>query len=138
MATKKDIKYYMSLNWSYTIEQETHKGSSYYIIRVNELPGVCTDATTVEEGMREIRDAIEGAVRLYLKNKEPIPEPIRKEQFKGQIAYRTTNERHYHVAKAAETMHKSISKTIDDLIDAGLDRLNALVKKRCRSSRSRL
>ena len=71
-------------------------------------------------------NAIEGAVRLYLKNKEPIPEPIKKEQFKGQIAYRTTSERHFHVAKAAKTMHKSISKTIDELIDTGLDRLNML------------
>ena len=126
MATKKNVKYYMSLNWSYAIEQDTHKGTHYYIIRVNELPGVCTDATTIEEGMREIRDAIEGAIRLYLKNKEPIPEPINKEQFKGQIAYRTSSQRHYRVAKAARTMHKSISKTIDDLVDAGLDRVNAL------------
>lgn len=126
MATKKNIKYYMNLNWSYTIEQEIHKGARYYIIRVNELPGVCTDATSVEEGMQGIKEAIEGAIRLYLKNKEPIPEPIKKELFKGQIAYRTTSERHYHVAKAAKIMHKSISKTIDDLIDAGLDRLSAL------------
>ena len=123
---KKDIKYYMNLNWSYTVEQETHKGVRYYIIRVNELPGVCTDAETIEEGMRGIKEAIEGAVRLYLKFKEPVPEPIQKAQFKGQIAYRTTSERHYYVAKAAKTMHKSISKTIDDLIDAGLVRLSAL------------
>ena len=126
MATKKDVKYYMSLNWSYTIEQETHKGKHYYIIRVNELPGVCTDAETVEEGMKEIKEAIEGAIRLYIKNKEPIPEPIKKEQFKGQIAYRTTSERHYHVAKAAHSLHKSISKTMDDLIDAGLEYLRVL------------
>jgi predicted RNase H-like HicB family nuclease len=128
MATKKTIKYYMSLNWSYTIEQETHKGKHYYIIRVNELPGVCTDAETVEEGMREIKDAIEGAVKLYLKNKEPVPEPIKKEQFRGHIAYRTTSERHYYVAKAAKAMHKSVSKTIDDLIDAGLERLQILAQ----------
>ncbi len=126
MATKKTIKYYMSLSWSYTIEQETHKGKRYYIIRVNELPGVCTDAETIEEGMRDIKDAIEGAIRLYLKNKEPIPEPIKKEQFKGNIAYRTTSERHYYVAKTAKAMHKSVSKTIDDLIDAGLERLHTL------------
>ena len=116
----------MNLNWSYTIEQETHKSTHYYIIRVNELPGVCTDAPNIEKGMHDIREAIEGAVRLYLKNKEPIPEPIKKTQFKGQIAYRTTSERHYYVAKAAKAMHKSISKAIDELIDAGLDRLNAI------------
>jgi len=122
MATKKNLKYYMNLNWSFTIEQETHKGKHYYIIRVNELPGICTDAETVEEGMKEIQDAIEGAIRLYLKNKEPIPEPIRKEQYRGNIAYRTTCERHYHVAKVAKEMHKSISKTLDTLIDTGLEK----------------
>ena len=125
MATRKDLKYYMNLNWSFTIEQESHKGKHYYIIRVNELPGVCTDAETVEQGMKGIQEAIEGAIRLYLKNKEPIPEPIKKECFKGNIAYRTTRERHYHIAKAAKEMHKSISKTIDDLIDAGLEKIHS-------------
>lgn len=126
MATKKNVKYYLNLNWSYTIEQETHKGKRYYIIRVNELPGVCTDAETIEEGMELIREAIEGAVRLYLKNGEEVPEPIKKEEFKGNIAYRTTSERHYSVAKLSKSMHKSISKTLDDLIDAGMDKLKIL------------
>lgn len=123
MATKKDVKYYLNLNWSYTIESEVHKGERYYIIRVNELPGVCTDANTLEEGMKGIKEAIEGAVRLYLKNREPIPEPIKKDQFKGQIAYRTTSQRHYNVAKTAKILHKSISKTLDELIDLGLEQL---------------
>lgn len=123
MATKKNVKYYLNLNWSYTIEQEAHKGKHYYIIRVNELPGVCTDAESIEEGMQLIKEAIEATIRLYLKNKEPIPEPIKKEEYKGNIAYRTTSERHYSVAKLAKTMHKSISKTMDDLIDAGIDRI---------------
>jgi len=120
MGTKKDLKYYKSLNWSYTIEQEKSRGHKYYIIRVNELPGVCTDAETVEEGIQSIEEAIEGAIVLYLKNGEEIPEPVKKEDFKGNIAYRTTSERHYRVAKIAKKRQKSISKTIDDLIDAGL------------------
>ena len=126
MVTKKEIDYYLNLNWSYTIEQETHKGRHYYIIRVNELPGICTDAESVEEGMKLIREAIEGAVRLYLKHGEKVPEPIKKEDYKGNIAYRTSSTRHYTVAKIASSMHKSISKTIDDLIDAGLEKLRAL------------
>jgi len=126
MATKKQIAYYLNLPWSYTIEQETHKGKHYFIIRVNELPGVCTDAETIEEGMQLIKEAIEGAVVLYLKNGEQVPEPIKKEDYKGNIAYRTTSERHYHVAKLAHATHKSISKTIDELIDASLIHLKAI------------
>jgi predicted RNase H-like HicB family nuclease len=126
LATKKNLKYYKNLNWSYTVEQETHKGKHYYIIRVNELPGVCTDAETIEEGMEGIQEAIEGSVRLYLKNGEAVPEPIKKDEFKGNIAYRTTSERHYYVAKAAKKMHKSISKTLDELVDTALEQLRIL------------
>lgn len=126
MGTKKDINYYLNLNWSYTIEQEIYRGKHLYIIRVNELPGVCTDAETIEEGMENIQEAIRAAIKLYIKHKEPVPEPIKKENFKGKIAYRTSQERHYSIAKTAKEMHKSISKTIDELIDAGLERMRTL------------
>jgi predicted RNase H-like HicB family nuclease len=120
MATKKDLDYYLNLNWTYTIEKETDKKQSYYIIRVNELPGACTDAPTIEEGMREIEDVIQAVIELYLKNGEKVPEPINKKKFKGNIAYRTTSERHYYLAKLAHQQHKSLSKTLDMIIDAGL------------------
>jgi predicted RNase H-like HicB family nuclease len=122
---KKNLKYYLGLNWSYTVEQEIEKGKRYFVIRVNELPGVCTDAETPEEGFVLIREAIEAAVKLYLKNGEIVPEPIKKSEFKGNISYRTTSERHYHVAKIAKSMHKSISKTIDDLVDVGMNLIHA-------------
>ncbi len=129
MATKKNLSYYLKLKWSYTIEQESHNGDDYYIIRVNELPGVSTDAETIEEGMKEIKDAIKAAIKLYLKNGEAIPEPINKEKFKGNIAYRTTSERHYFVAKMAKEAHKSINKTLDLLVDEGLLKLKAIQKR---------
>ena len=66
MATKKDLKYYLGLNWSYTIEQDFYRRKKFYIIRVNELPGVCTDANTIEEGMQNIQDAIIATIELYL------------------------------------------------------------------------
>ncbi len=86
----KELEYYLQLPWTYNIERETHKDSSYYVIRVNEKG-------------------------------EPIPEPIDREHFKGKIAYRTDSMRHYLIAKTAERMHKSISKTMDSLIDTGLN-----------------
>lgn len=129
MAIKKNLNYYLKLKWSYTIEQESHEGKDYYIIRVNELPGVCTDAETIEEGMKEIKEAIRAAIKLYLKNQETIPEPINKEEFKGNIAYRTSSERHYYVAKVAKETHKSISKTLDMLVDEGLQHLQLESKK---------
>src|SRR4051812_25937341 len=110
MDTKKDLKYYLSLNWSYTIEQDAHEGEKFYIISVNELPGVRTDATFIEEGMEEIKNAIAATIELYLEQGDPIPEPIKKEDYKGNIAYRTTRERHYALAKLAQNKHVSMNK----------------------------
>ena len=125
MDTKKDLKYYLKLPWSYTIEQSLHKGKKFYIIRVNELPGVCTDANTIEKGLKDIQDSIAATIELYLEQGDPIPEPINKEEFKGNIAYRTTSERHYFLAKLAEQKHVSMNKALDMIFDAGIKQLRA-------------
>lgn len=125
MTTKKNLNYYLNLKWSYTIEPDEANGQPFYIIRVNELPGVCTDAETIEEGMIDIKEALSAALKLYLKQGDPIPEPISdKKAYKGNIAYRTSKERHYMLAKAAARMHRSLSKTLDYIVDAGIDSLH--------------
>lgn len=65
MKGKKNLDYYLNLAWTYTIEIGSHTGKSYFIIRVNELPGICTDAEDLNEGMEEIKDAIACAVEIY-------------------------------------------------------------------------
>ena len=119
MDTKKRLKYYLDLDWSFTIEQSTHKGKKFFIIRINELPGVCTDAKTIEEGMKDIKNVLKATIELYLEQGDPIPEPIKKEEFKGNIAYRTSSERHYILAKLAQLKHVSMNRALDMLFDAG-------------------
>lgn len=126
MKHKKNIKYYLTLPWTYTIETEVHKGSTYYIIRVNELPGICTDSKNLDEGMKEIKDLIACAVEIYLEKGLPVPEPINRTQYKGKILYRTDSGRHFLIAKLAKSMHKSISKALDEIVDAGISKLHAI------------
>lgn len=126
MDTKKNLKYYLGLNWSFTVEQALHKKKKFYIIRVNELPGVSTDAKTIDEGMRNIQEAIAATIELYLEQGDPIPEPINKEAFKGNIAYRTTSERHYFLAKLAQQRHISMNKALDIVFDAGIQQLHVV------------
>lgn len=73
---EKDLNYYLSLNWTYTVKKDFDGNQPFYIIRVNELPGVCTDATNLDEGMRNIKDAIASAVQLYLEQGAEVAEPI--------------------------------------------------------------
>lgn len=126
MKSKKTINYYLNLPWTYTIEKEIHKKTSYYIIRVNELPGICTHNEDLNQGMEELKEAIACCVEIYQEKGEPIPEPVDKNQYKGKILYRTDSERHYLIAKLAKAKHKSISKTLDTIVDKGLSQLRAI------------
>lgn len=123
MKSSKDIQYYLNLPWTYTIETESHEGAFYYIIRVNELPGICTDSESLDQGMQEIKELIACAIEIYKEKGEPVPEPINRNLYKGKILYRTDSKRHYLLVRKAKSMHKSISKTLDTLIDSGLEKL---------------
>lgn len=127
MKTKKNLDYYLNLSWTYTLEKENFEGKLYYIIHVNELPGICTHAEDLNEGMQEIKEAIECAVEIYREKGEPVPEPIDKTQYKGRISYRTNSKRHWLIANAAKRFHKSINKTLDDIVDAGLQKFSSMV-----------
>lgn len=72
-----NLDYYINLPWTYSIETEKYKNELYYILRVNELPGVCTDSTDLNEARHEIKDAIAAAIELYISQGTPIPEPVK-------------------------------------------------------------
>lgn len=110
----------MRLKWTFTIEQDSHAGKDFYIIRVNELPGVCTDAENVEEGMLAIKEPMKAAIKLYITHGEEVPEPIKEEDYPGKIAYRTSSRRHCKLAKEARRRKKSLSKLLDELIDQSI------------------
>ena len=126
MKNKKNLDYYLNLPWTYTIEKEFFEGKWYYIIRVNELPGICTHNEDLNEGMKGIGEAIQCAIEIYQEKGEPIPEPIDKNQYKGRISYRTDSKRHWLIARTAKLRHKSINKTLDDIVDAELQKFSFL------------
>jgi predicted RNase H-like HicB family nuclease len=126
MAMKKQYKklsYYLALPWTYTVEQAKNENNDkIYIVRVNELPGICTDASSVDEAMKLIQEPIAAAIEFYMENNQEIPEPISEEDFKGNISYRTTSKRHYLISKEAQRRELSLSQLIDNLVDVVLVR----------------
>lgn len=124
MATKKQYKklsYYLSLPWTYTVEQARDENNNkIYVVCVNELPGICTDAPSVDEAMKFIQEPISAAIEFYMENNQEIPEPISAEDFKGNISYRTTSRRHYLISKEAQRRELSLSQLIDNLVDTVL------------------
>jgi len=126
MATKKknkkNIEHYLNLPWSYTVETTKENGQILYIVCVNELPGVYTDAPTIDAAMELIKEAMAATFELYLENNEEIPEPIDEKQYKSNIAYRTSSRRHHRIAREAQIRKSSLSNIIDECIDQTLKR----------------
>jgi predicted RNase H-like HicB family nuclease len=73
---KKDIAYYRNLPWTYTVETTQEAGELLYIVYVNELPGIATDAPTLEQAMKEIKEIMEIVFEIRLEHNEAIPEPV--------------------------------------------------------------
>jgi predicted RNase H-like HicB family nuclease len=121
MATKNIddlIEYYLSLPWSYTIVQEEDaKEGRYYVIRVNEFPEADTDAPSIEEATRAIREVMTYLFESYIEAGEPIPEPLTKKDYKGNIAYRTSSDKHYLLAREAKKLNLSLSQLLDMVVD---------------------
>jgi predicted RNase H-like HicB family nuclease len=61
----RSVKYYVIIE----------KGEQNYSAYVPDLPGCVTTGGTVEETLRNIREAIEGHLELLLEMGEPVPEP---------------------------------------------------------------
>jgi predicted RNase H-like HicB family nuclease len=117
----KSLNYYINLPWTYTVEQSVDKNKNkMYIIRVNELPGICTDATSLDQAMELIKEPMTAAFEFYMENGEDIPVPVKENDFKGNISYRTTSRRHYLISKEAQKKEQSLSQVIDSLVDTVL------------------
>lgn len=112
---QKSVKYYMNLPWSYRFEWDPR--DSIYIAKVSEIKDCLSHGKTIEEAARNIKIDLEQHLEAMLKDDYHIPEPAKPEDYKGNIAYRTTPERHYKLAKRANSEGKSLSKLIDELID---------------------
>ena len=62
--------------------------------------------------------------RMYHDAGEETPVPITEKDFAGNIAYRTTSERHYLIAREARKRNMSLSQVIDNFIDKAVTHKN--------------
>ena len=116
--TKKNLDYYLNLPYTYVIEwsdiDECFLGS------IVELERNMTCGQTREEVLSNLKEAIISYVTTSLKNNMEIPEPLKIKDFKGNISYRTSKERHYRLAKQAKLYGKSINAFIDEIVSEKL------------------
>ena len=112
--TKKNLNYYLSLPYTYVIEWSDVDGC--FLGSIVELEQNMTCGQTHEEVFSNLKEALVSYVATSIENEMEIPEPLKIKDFKGNITYRTSKERHYRLAKQAKLFGKSINAFIDEAI----------------------
>jgi antitoxin HicB len=121
---KKDLQYYLNLPWTYTIETTYETGEKLYVIHVNELHYLGTDAPTLEQAMASMQEIMTAVFEAAIKEGQELPEPIDQGAYKGNVAYRTTPGRHYYIVREARRRNLSLSQLIDTFVDLGARNIN--------------
>ena len=112
--TKKNLDYYLNLPYTFIIEWSDV--DRCFLGSIVELERNMTCAETRDEVLSNLKEALVSYVSTSLENNMEIPEPFRVKDFKGIITYRTSQERHYRLAKQAKLYGKSINAFIDEAI----------------------
>ena len=111
---KKNLDYFLNLPYTYVIEWSDV--DKCFLGSIVELERNMTCGQTREEVLSNLKEALTSYVTTSLDNNMEIPEPIKIDDFKGSITYRTSKERHYILAKQAKLSGKSINAFIDEAI----------------------
>jgi len=111
---KKNLNYYLNLPYTYIIEWSEVDGC--FLGSIVELERNMTCGKTREEVLSNLKEALASYVTTSIENKMEIPEPLKIDDFKGNITYRTSKERHYRLAKQAKLYGMSINAIIDEAI----------------------
>ncbi|MDR0497995.1 MAG: type II toxin-antitoxin system HicB family antitoxin [Treponema sp.] len=111
---KKDLNYYLNLPYTYIIEWSDVDGC--FLGSIVELERNMTFGQTREDVLLNLKEALISYVTTSFESNMEIPEPLKIKDFKGNITYRTSKERHYQLAKMAKLYGKSINNFIDEVI----------------------
>jgi predicted RNase H-like HicB family nuclease len=107
---KKDVKYYMSLPYNYLIQPVTDESGSYYYGRILELDGCQSTGETFEEAYNSLLEAMEGWLEVKIEYGDPIPKPLKDDNYSGKFVIRIPKSLHRKLAIEAEQEGVSLNQ----------------------------
>lgn len=110
---KKDLDYYMSLNYEVHIKK-TEEGE--YFATIEDLPGCMATAATKEDALAAIEEAKLGWLGAALKSRVSIKEPEAKYSYSGKILVRTHPDLHRVLVMEAEAAGISLNLYLNLLL----------------------
>lgn len=125
---KKDLSYYLSLDYPIVINKEIDEGKTYYVAEIPDLPGCGAHGETIDAAIKSLDEAkrlwIEGSYEKGL----DIPEPVSEDKFSGKFLLRIPPKLHMELSKNAEKENMSLNQYIRNTLERNIN-LETMLKR---------
>ena len=109
---KKNIDYYMGLNYPVAIERISEEDGGGFFASISLLPGCMSDGGTLEEAYDNIEDAKKEWLMSMLERKMNIPEPADQEEFSGKFLVRLPKSLHRTLVQISKREGVSLNQYV--------------------------
>jgi len=107
---KKDLQYYLNLPYSTIVEHIKEEDEEYFFSRVMELDGCHSHGSTRHEALDNLREAMETYLEVKLEYNDPIPEPVKVEDYSGKFLLRLPKTLHQRLVVEADKEGVSLNQ----------------------------
>jgi antitoxin HicB len=125
---KKDLSYYLKLNYPIAITQDEEDGKSYYEAEIPDLPGCGAHGESIEEAIKRLDDAKKLWIEVSIERGLPIPEPTSEDEFSGKFLLRIPAKLHMQLTNLAQKEGISLNQYVRNSLEKQLD-INTVVEK---------
>jgi len=108
----KDLEYYMSLNYPFTVELYKENGELRFGLQVPELQGVWADGKTIQEAYANLIATKKLWFETCLDKGIEIPEPFSEKDFSGKFILRLDPRLHRTLSERAQKSRISLNQYI--------------------------
>jgi len=116
---KKDLNYYMSLNYKVEVIEDKEEGG--YVLSCPELKGCVTCADTIQHGFEMIEDAKKCWLTACLEDGITIPEPNNINDYSGQFKLRIPKSLHKILTERSRQEGISMNQYCLYLLSSGIN-----------------
>jgi antitoxin HicB len=125
---KKDLSYYLSLNYPVTIIKDREDDKIYFEAEIPDLPGCGAHGESVEEALKRLDEAKKLWIEVSIERGLPIPEPTSEDEFSGKFLLRIPARLHMQLSKLAQNEGVSLNQYVRNSLEKQLDIITVLEK----------
>ncbi|MGA2554636.1 MAG: type II toxin-antitoxin system HicB family antitoxin [Smithella sp.] len=125
-SIEKNLDYYMSLNYTITLEEFDDNGITKYGLNIPDLPGIWSSGTTLDEAHNELEDTKRLWFETCIEKGIEIIEPISDEDFSGKFILRLDPRLHMSLHKSALKNKNSLNQHIRNLLEHQIDNVEII------------